>query len=187
MPNQSRELKTSHFWRRLIALAFDYGLLFLLSGAWTWVFLRKENGTWRFADPYLFYLYAFLIIVSVLVLFLVCPIILSGATLGKYLLRIKVVAQSGPLWKALLRHESFWSISWIFLLVSGTILINHSLIIKFATNSQNKAVFDNFESFRIGVLMTFSSVVIFGQMFLFISSLFHPDRLALHDRWAKVR
>lgn len=188
---QMQKHKIAGFWIRLTSRMIDVLILFLLSIGLAILFLEKKminnQQEWIFKQNYFFYIYALIIIMLIFLLFVVLPIIWKGKTIGHFITRTKIVAENNLIF-GIMKREVFWSFSWIFCAILTTAIINHTLFLKFiSANNRSEIVFTNWETFRISLVSSLASIIVFMQMFLAVSIVVRQKKLGLHDVYSNTK
>ncbi len=173
------------FWRRLLSKLIDFTLVAAIAIPSVFFMLEKTTE-WHFKEPWLFYIWAVELMLLIAIVFLIIPMRFNGKTIGNYLMRIRIVSLDNSLKVGILKREAFFSLTWIFLTFLVTTIINHTLIIKYASTKQDNLDFSTIENLRIGIVSSLGSISVFIQMFISISTIVRKDKTGLHDKWAKT-
>ena len=144
--------------------------------------LEKVNGKNQFKETWMFYLWAIISIVVFFVIFILIPILWNGKTIGNFISRVKVVSEKN-LTKSILKREMFFGWAWIVLVIGIASLINHTLIVKVASQ-QKDVVYKGWEAVRVAVFSSMAGIITLVQMVFGISGLVKKDGISLHDKIA---
>lgn len=208
--NAQEAWKIAGFWIRLLSRLIDLIIVWAIATFLSWLFLIKKHfnnqSLWAFKMDYLFYIYVLIVIGLISFFFIIMPLIFNGQTIGNMLTRTKIVRQINDrptndqetndqlnfnfknrksLLTAIFKREIFWSISWIFCALLMMVIINHTLIIKFAMINKNNFKFSNWQTFRISLMSAIASLIVFTQMICAISILVRKDNKGLHDIYSQ--
>ena len=180
--------KTAGFWIRFFTRLLDSIVVFALSGTFLYLIVDIENNVIKsFKLDILFYFWVLFFIFLLITIFILIPYFLNGQTLFMKLFRIKIEFKLKNKLFSLIIRELFFSISWIFMSLLIATMINHTLILKFASTSFSKLNFTNFEIFRIYVIRSFGGIITLIQFCFLISIIVKQDKIALHDIQSKTR
>ncbi len=176
--------------KRLISRAIDFafvavisiGLLFILA-------TPHRHGPATFHSPWMFYVWALLTILCLGIFMIAIPIATKGWSIGMKVMRMKVVAIQGSIYKAILKRELAFGLAWIIISLLGMAIINHTLIdsaarVKGYTNPA--AHLSAFEKTRMTFVGSISGLIWFIQMWLGITVIPNKDKRGWHDRWANA-
>lgn len=183
--------KITNFWIRLVARLIDLLCLIIIATISGWLFMKKNGDSNEvktiFKTWWFFYVYAFIIILSIFFLFIALPMMWKGKTIGHFLTRTKIVSDIN-LQLGILKREIFWAWSWIFSVLSVVILINHTLVDKFALVSRSKDLaLSNWDTMRISFVSSIAAIVCFIQMTFAISIIVKSNKIALHDIYSHTK
>ena len=180
--------KTAGFWIRFFTRLLDSIVVFALSGIFLYLIVDIENNVIKsFKLDILFYFWILFFIFLLITIFILIPYFLNGQTLFMKLFKIKIEFELKNKLFSLIIRELFFSISWIFMSLLLAIMINHTLILKFASTSFSRLNFTNFEIFRIYVIRSFGGIITLIQFCFLVSIIVKQDKIGLHDIQSKTR
>ncbi|NQZ29341.1 MAG: RDD family protein [Mycoplasmatales bacterium] len=176
--------------KRLISRAIDFFLIALISIGLLFILAKPhKSGPATFDSPWMFYVWALITILCISIFMIAIPLATKGWSIGMKLMRIKVIAEQGSIYKAILKREIAFGIAWIVISLMGMAIINHTLIdsaarVKGYTNPSGHLT--NFEKTRMTFVGSISGLIWFIQMWLGITVIPNKEKRGWHDRWAQA-
>ncbi len=185
--------KTANFWIRFLGRILDILLVFVLFGSLLFLIVNikyKPKINIQFKNIYLFYIWFILLDLYLFFYFIIFPFFFNGQTLSMKILKIKIQFNEKNKFISLIKRELFFSLGWILMSLIVIIVINHTLIIKFAQLNSRKIWIYNFsiwENFRLIIFRIFAFFVTVIQFVLLISIVIRENNIGLHDVFSKTR
>ncbi|QJG66734.1 RDD family protein [Mycoplasma phocoenae] len=129
--------KKANFWIRLLATTID--LILFLSLITIYSLLLFDKGKGQFKTEFFYYLWLFLIIVSMASIYIFIPMIFKGKTLGLWICRLKIISNKAntKIFKTIIQRQLLNSILWIIGITLMLILISHETFIQMAKTTKN--------------------------------------------------
>jgi len=180
-----KENKKANFWIKLLARLIDLLPIATISIGILFLMMRHSTEGWVFKELWMYYLWNFILVILIAWEFLIMPLLTNGKTLGMWVTQIKIVANKNFV-KRVLKREVFFAWTWILMTFMVMVIINHTLIYKFASTTKDMNKLTSLESLRIGIVSAIGSISIVIQMFLGISGVVRRDKRSLHDVYAKT-
>lgn len=181
-----KENVTAGFWSKFLARIIDLVIMSLIVVGIGFSIMTRYPK-WHFDQPWKFYAWIFIFFVTVSVEFILIPILFDGKTLGMYVVKIKITTQEYSMGKSVLKREAFFALMWLLNIILITIIINHTLINKYALTKQTDIKYTAWETARISMVSSVGSITIIIQMLFAISSIVRKDKRSLHDVYSKTR
>lgn len=179
------QYKTAGFFLRFITTICDFLIVALIIIGLLFAFITK-NKIWDFREPYMFYIWVIMAMLIVATHFLLIPYFTNGRTIGMYITFTRIEFTNNKV-RSLLTREAFFSISWCLLFFLSMVVINHTLIGKFALSNQNSIEYSTLDRFRISIVSAVSAVVIIFQLYCASGVIARNDKLGFHDRISQTR
>lgn len=177
--------KIAGFWIRLLARIID--LIFFGSiSLFIAFFSVQKKVIWEFKEPFLFYIWSIATIIIIFLYFCILPLFFGGKTIGMFICRIKIKFKNYSKFKSILKREFCFSLTWIFLLILVTIIINHTLISKYASTNQKQIIYSDFELLRKSTLTAIGGICVLLQMICSISIVVKKPGPAIHDQFSET-
>ncbi|CAM9135921.1 RDD family protein [Mycoplasma todarodis] len=176
--------------KRLISRAIDFFLIAVISIGLLFILAKPHrSGPATFNSPWMFYVWALITILCIGIFMIAIPLATKGWSIGMKIMKIKVVAEQGSIYKAILKREIAFGIAWIVIALLGMAVVNHTLIdsaarVKGYTNPVDHLT--NFEKTRMTFVGSISGLIWFIQMWLGITIVPNKDKRGWHDRWAQA-
>ncbi len=176
--------------KRLVSRAIDFFLVAVISIGLLFILAKPHrSGPATFDNPWMFYVWALITILCIAIFMIAIPLATKGWSIGMKIMRIKVIAVEGNIYKAILKRETAFGIAWIVIALLGMAIINHTLIdsaarVKGYTNPADHL--SNFEKTRMTFVGSISGLVWFIQMWIGITVIPNKEKRGWHDRWAKA-
>ncbi|WKX02480.1 RDD family protein [Candidatus Mycoplasma mahonii] len=181
-----KENKIVKFWPKLIARIIDLAIISVITTIVAYFMTHEINNKRQFIEPWMFYIFMIFMALLFLIIFLLIPCYWNGKSIGMYIARIKIVPLKYSLKKTIIIRETFFGLSWIFLIFIMVTFINHTLIIKLI-DKQNDIVYKGWEAFRVAIFSTTSWVIVIIQLIFGISGLIRKNGISLHDNFASAK
>ncbi len=176
--------------KRLISRMIDFAFIAIISIGSIFIFAKPhKTGPATFNSPWTFYVWALSTILSISIFMIAIPLSVKGASIGMKIMRIKVVSHKKNIYKAILKREIAFSISWIAIALLGMLILNHTLIDAAARIKGYKHPLDhlnNFEKTRITFVGSISGLIWFIQMWLCITVIPNKDKRGWNDKWSQT-
>ena len=173
------------FWSKFLSRIIDLVIMSVIVVGIAFTIMVR-NPKWNFDEPWKFYLWILIFFVVVSSLFLMLPMLWDGKTIGMFLLRIKVQPKEYSLSKSIFKREAFFSIMWILNILLVAMIINHTLINRYARTAQKGIQYTSWETARISIISSVGTITVMIQMLFAISSIVRKDKRSLHDVYSKT-
>ena len=98
-----------------------------------------------------------------------------------WVLRIEIQFKNEHKFKSILIREGFFAIVWIIMITLMILIINHTLIEKFAKTDKSKNILSDLEKLRTGIVTAVGSVLVVVQFIYAISIFVRGNKKGLHD------
>ncbi len=174
--------------KRLISRTIDFILIAIISIGLLFILAKPhKHGPATFDSPWMFYVWASITILCIFIFMVAIPLATKGWSLGMKLIRIKVIAKEGHIYKTIIKREVAFGIAWTIIALLGMVIINHTLIdsaarVKGYTNPIEHL--SQFEKTRMTFVGSISGLIWFIQMWLGITVVPNKQKQGWHDRWA---
>ena len=177
--------KIAGFWIRLSARIIDL-IFFGFTSLFIAFFSIQKKVVWEFKEPFLFYVWSISTIIILFLYFCILPLFFGGKTIGMFICRIKIKFKNSNKFKSIFKRELFFSLTWLFLLVLVTIVINHTLISKYASTNQEQITYSDLELLRKSTTTTIGGIFVLIQMICAISIVVKKPGPAIHDQFSET-
>ena len=205
--------KVVKFWPKLSSRIIDMIIVGAIMLTSAYFMVEKVNGKTEFIETWMFYVWALISVITFFVIFILIPILWNGKTIGNFVSRVKIVsAEEKPktmfkkeklfswfwiksvfkrtknifktnLTKSIIKREMFFGWAWIILVIGIATIINHTLIIKVASD-QKGVVYKGWDAVRIAMFSSLAGIITLVQMVFGVSGLIKKDGISLHDKIA---
>ena len=174
------------FWIRFLARIMDSLLIWLLAMPFIILIVEKDSTLgWSFKQDFLFYVLAFYLIVLYAISFIFIPMLFNGRTISMWICQIQITNKNNNHskinFKSIIKRELWFGLTWIFLIVWVTIIINHTLILKFASSKTNFKNLSDLDKLRFNIATSIGSVVVLIQILIGVSLIIRKDKKSLND------
>lgn len=170
------------FWIRLLTKIIDFILPMIISVGILFALIEKHTH-YEFKGDYGYYVWTIITAILLLISFIGIPFLTKGRTLAMFLTRIKIVPEDESKWLiSLVKRETLFSLSWVFLLLLSMAVINHTLVNDFARNDQKNIVYSDVDNIRIGIVSSAGTIIIILQLISVVGIMIKRDKKGFHDR-----
>ena len=176
------------FWIRTMARTIDLIFLFSIIFCTFWFNIEKRGEILYFKYIYAYYLTMVLFISLLPLYFILLPFFFKGNTLGNFIFRIKLkedVGQSKLM--SYFKRELPFSVSWSFLAILSTLILNHTLFLKVTDMKYNSDGYSTWEVIRISVIQSFGYMVSLIQLLILVTILVKGRKKSFLDLYSKSK
>ncbi|WP_156768874.1 hypothetical protein [[Mycoplasma] mobile] len=186
------------FWYRLFIILMDLIVALSLPIGFS-VLVIKPNNT---IDNLGYYLWSFSIIIWFFLYWVIIPFLFRGFTLFRWIFRTKLALKNNEesklnlIWFiAILKNQTFTSLSWIVIVFLSMTLINPELAFRIASSTPGNNLVSNqnnqtqklIDQALIAIPSTFSTFLVFLNFFIIITSGIRKDSLTIVEVFSKTK
>ena len=87
---------------------------------------------------------------------------------------------------SIIKRESLFALTWIFMNILTMTVVNHTLIHKFSLTNQDNLSYSGWEKLRKNIVASVGSIMVVVQFIFAISIFVRGDKKGLHDSQSKT-
>lgn len=198
----------AQFWSRLSSALIDIIIFCVIGISSTLICIQKELVSdinvemYLVKNDYTYFLWLFILIVTLSILYILIPFIFKGQTIGMMILRLKLNCNNQNQYLVILKRTELGAFLWIFIIVIFMCFvwpttINKMIItnyIQFHINDFNNLTNEEINNLQLQYQWTLletcfyaipsvlSPIIVLIQVFSFMSILFKKKRLSIIDK-----
>ncbi|MGL4343389.1 MAG: RDD family protein [Metamycoplasmataceae bacterium] len=182
--------KISSFSFRFIAMLIDLAIILSIMIPLSLVIIINQNGTFIINGTF-YYLWFLIFILLILFFYILVPIMYKTKTLGMALMKIKTISlEDDSNTKIVLKRSTLTVLMWIIILITFIAFVPPTSAYKLMTLKSEEEIMKNFtilELCGISIPATFSPLVLFSNLFFYISISINKNSIGIIDKLYNIR